>query len=419
MGLRSSSGVVAAAATAVSLLTGCGAESGGTSPSGSSEASAIIHGKDDADAHDAVVLIALQKEGRLASACTGTMVAPNLVLTARHCVSATDRAALCRADGSSYEGGEITGDFEAGSLNVYTGELAMQTIKDEGPPAAHGKLVIVERTQTLCDRDVAFILLDRAVDTEVAPIRLKLGPREGESLIAVGWGLTENGTLPNKRMQRSGVRVAAVGPLVLDEDTEVGISRSEFAVHEAFCSGDSGGPAFSSTGAVVGVVSRGGNGDDDSSNRAASCVGADVVGYYTHLANKKALVARAFELAGYQPRDETKPPGKANGTTCSINSDCSSNACDEGHCRARCDIGGVCRTGEVCTTKGVLHVCLAAATSTRSNEEAAPIANALPEPAPNSSLGCAASPARDASSGGALVGFAVVCAVAHRARRRR
>jgi MYXO-CTERM domain-containing protein len=323
--------------------------------------SPIINGIADTDAHDSVILLAITHEGQAAGSCTGTMVAPNLVLTARHCVSDTDQGALCKVDGTSYAGGQITSDFRAQDLLVYTGKLAIQGIDQPDRAAARGKQVIAEETSTLCDRDVAFVVLDKDVDIAVAPIRTKEGARNGELLTAVGWGLTEQGAQPNKRLQRTGVKVAGIGPLVMDQETNIGMGRSEFAVREAFCSGDSGGPSFASTGAVVGVVSRGGNGEQGSeSNEAASCIGANVIGYYTHLANKAALIKKAFTAAGYELRDEGEAPGKAKGGSCTKNVECSSNACIESLCVTRCDSEDKCPDGEVCKTKNDIKICMEA-----------------------------------------------------------
>src|SRR5688572_21292826 len=80
--------------------------------------SPIINGSADTSKNDSVVLIAIRKNGQLQGDCTGTMVAPNLVLTARHCVSQTDEGALCKVDGTAYEGGSLGADFNPADLFI-------------------------------------------------------------------------------------------------------------------------------------------------------------------------------------------------------------------------------------------------------------------------------------------------------------
>jgi uncharacterized protein (TIGR03382 family) len=363
-------------------LVGCrlAAEPGGDS-------SDIINGSTDGTIHDSVLLLAIgDDDGNVKGTCTATLVAPNLVLTARHCVSETDRNSLCRIDGTSASGGAITSNTAPKNLVVFTGTTAMQSMNEGDGLAARGKKVITETTSVLCDRDVAFILLDRKVNAPIAPLRLKGGAREGEALTSVGWGLTNVGKLPDHRMMRPDVIVQDVGPEVFDEESNVGLGRSEFLVGEAFCSGDSGGPSFSAKGAVVGVVSRGGNGRKDPNNKAAGCIGDDTIGFYTHLARKGDLVTRAFAASGFKPRDEDDivapdaghamdagshdaasmdagttadaNTGSPNGASCDSHSECSSAACIEGTCMAQCGDAGTCPTGEACETKDTVRVCM-------------------------------------------------------------
>ena len=63
----------------------------------------IIKGKDSTSDQDAVVLIVKLDFKSGIGACTGTLIAPNLVLTARHCVSNVASAPFgCKEDGTLY-----------------------------------------------------------------------------------------------------------------------------------------------------------------------------------------------------------------------------------------------------------------------------------------------------------------------------
>jgi MYXO-CTERM domain-containing protein len=394
------------------------------------QASPIIEGTTDGPEHDSVLLLALYKGGGFYGVCTGTLVAPNLVLTARHCVTDSERSALCRSDGTPYQGGKLNADFAASDIYAYTGTSAAASATNKAAAAARGKALVVEKAKTTyCDGDVAFILLDKPVNAPVAPMRLREGAREGETITAVGWGLTETGRTPQKRLKRGGVRVEAVGPLVLDSQTRIGLAASEFLVGESFCSGDSGGPAFASTGAVVGVVSRGGGGEKNESNPASTCIGQYVANTYTHVATKQQLVNEAFRASGYSPRDEGTPPGLSAGASCKENVDCSSNVCNSGKCFTRCTDATACGAEEECKpqkTGSDIQICVAKPKA-RGDAVAPPEAPA-PPPAPKTTTttttGCSASPAAPSAPSHAFAGLLVVAAVvasrvASRVRRRR
>src|SRR5262249_540824 len=66
------------------------------------EAQAILHGTVSDASQDAVVLVMRYESGKPATlgGCSGTLLTPKLVLTARHCVATTDEASACASDGT-------------------------------------------------------------------------------------------------------------------------------------------------------------------------------------------------------------------------------------------------------------------------------------------------------------------------------
>jgi hypothetical protein len=54
--------------------------------------SAIVNGTPSTASQDSTVLIAVGTDGQF---CTGALIAPNLVITARHCVQGTDENTEC------------------------------------------------------------------------------------------------------------------------------------------------------------------------------------------------------------------------------------------------------------------------------------------------------------------------------------
>src|SRR6185295_7441759 len=92
--------LVFASATAL-LLGACGSADSTTERVGQ-ESAAIIHGGVDTTVHDSVVYIFIELPGGYGAACTGTLIAENVVVTARHCVSEIDESVNPPTVGKDY-----------------------------------------------------------------------------------------------------------------------------------------------------------------------------------------------------------------------------------------------------------------------------------------------------------------------------
>jgi hypothetical protein len=307
------------------LLVACGAppSDGSDVPGGDDDSDpigrtseAIIGGVTSDASQNAVVLLIHSFPGGF-EACSGTMLAPQLVLTARHCLAKTSTSVQCSASGQTVQG-SVQLDFDPTTVLVFGGMNRPET-QAAVNQASRGAKIFDDGAATLCNHDISLLLVDKPViGANIAPIRLDTLAGVGEALTLVGWGETESTPLPSVRQQRTGVKVIASG-------THDGVGSSEFVLGEGSCEGDSGGPAFSAAGAVVGASSRGGNNTD--STGAAGCVGA--INIYTAPLGFKSIILAAYQAAGQEPWLEGQPnPTLAKaGDTCTANQDCQSNSC--------------------------------------------------------------------------------------------
>ena len=402
-----------AACSSFASLVACssGETTAGTNENTGKARSAVIKGKPSDSSQDAVVLLVhYDPATRSFGQCTGTLLAPRLVLTARHCVGDTDAFAACKSDGTPIAAGVIRKNHKAETMYVFTGKDRPEFGRGEVEPAGQGMKILDDGGKNLCNHDIALIVLKEPVkDAQIAPIRLDADVEVGEMITAVGWGVTEKTPQPDQRMQRKNVKITTVGP----DRSQGSVPSNEFEVGESICSGDSGGPAITQeTSAVVGVVSRGGNAQgSESSNPAANCI--DGRNLYTKISPFKELIMRGYELAEAEPWIEGGPdPRKLKPKeACASGDECRSALClpdpdaaEETTCAEDCSATETCSVeGELCTAEGDSMVCRAPKP---------------PPPPPAASTGmCSGVPARSPGFGGASIVLGLLALATLRRKR--
>lgn len=306
------------AASLVLVLAGC---AGSEDAPVLGERHAIIDGEiSPAGPEDAVLLLRSSTPESGERLCGASLVAENLVVTARHCVAyINDGAFQCTLRGEIVEGtpgaGRMGVDLDPTGLEFYTRD-------ERTEPVAFGQSIVSTLSLSACSNDLAFVVLDRALELPVFALRRDRPALTGEAVVAIGYGADQNieqelDLEAQERRRREDQTVALVGP---DTDDELGAVAPRIVIVEGpgACIGDSGGPLLSrETNALIAVHSL----------VQGDCVSAETRNWYTHLPPLWTWAERAFEAAGATPLIEPLPPG---------NDDC----VDGGGCAGMGGVGG-------------------------------------------------------------------------------
>jgi MYXO-CTERM domain-containing protein len=265
---------------------------------------AMVGGTVSGPTQDSVIFLMKGQD----ESCSGTLIAPNLVLTARHCVATPDEQNECGQFGAVAAPTDMT--IKVG------GDASWES----GSVVATGKKIFQPTTNNGCGFDAALILLDRDVpNAKISPVRFT-PLKNGEPTIAVGYGVDQNDNELPKRMQRN-TTVLGVGPTtgtaVIPYKMKDGqtfnytAQMGDVVTGESTCSGDSGGPLFDANGAVVAMTSRGPF-DSPSGGIHGTNGCADMVSIYASTITNKAMILQAAQEAGHPITDDgttqsTKP----------------------------------------------------------------------------------------------------------------
>jgi V8-like Glu-specific endopeptidase len=302
------------------------------------------------------------------------LITPNLVVTARHCVSQTDKLIACATS-------KFGGTYQANSFWITTDQNLLQSQRGW----VQAQKVITTPGSDVCGNDLALIILKSQISPNVATpaipaIKNDLTDRARISATlytAIGYGVTG----PNA--QDSGTRRIKqdISLLCLPGDKFNDCTKSpnfpanvitpkEFIGDKGTCSGDSGSGAFNQNAydlgqfLSMGVLSRGGE-------EAGECVQAT----YTRLDSWRDLIVSAATEASknwtlypkpdwtvYEPPapDEPKDAGPKKDTGASSSSSGQNEACPDG--RGSGELGSACE--EPCNCADEAAQCTTAGAST-------------------------------------------------------
>ena len=330
----------------VTAFSGCAAEDGDEEAARAS-GQAIMGGY--ADPGDKAVVGIVWIEGQYVSMCTGSLIAPNLVLTARHCV----------ANITGMVGGGV--DCTKSKFTAPDGVANFGVTTEQFMPWDQAKYhavkeIIVPTDPLVCGNDVAMMVLAENVDpSEAAPLipRVDTKSAKNDDYSAIGYGNTNDTSGGGQRRRRDDLVIDCITSCPSDY---LVINR-EWLGDTGICQGDSGGPAVDAEGRVIGVTSRGQSG----------CT-FPVYGYVFGWADWiKETALHAADVGGYPPAGWAKgfssdpifnfPVGDA----CTDGAGCPSGACvtdDNGsYCSRACSDVGPCPDGYTCAQIGDQQLC--------------------------------------------------------------
>jgi len=270
----------------------------------------------------AVVLIASQAP----LACAGVLLAPDVVLTAWHCVGGAGSAS---APASSCTSAPVLPP--PSSLRVLVGADGASAVE-----RARARAIVAPGAGAdPCTADLALLVLDQTID-DIEPVPVDpTGAAQGDHLRTVEFHTAGQGTVAT-RFRRDHVPV-------------VGTTSTGLQVDEAACSGGCGGPALDeSSGEVVGVASHwipqpGRPGLDG------------YVAVEPFLAVVGEALAASTAAAANAPSASLQKAAKGPadmGASCDNGSDCAAGACvtdgDQRYCTRRCSPPDACPTHFKC-----------------------------------------------------------------------
>ncbi len=347
--------------------------------------SEIKGGQTDAESKAVVGMFSIASGGL----CTGSLIAPNLVLTAHHCV------ARIQNDPGYVQCGQSKFNQPAGGDSYYV--TTDTQMSQQGNWYQGASIHVPPGGNDTCGYDVALIILAQNMSPDLAtPMipRVDTKTKKGETYTAIGFGNTDDYNGAGRRRIRSGLKIDCGEGQCLAYRAH----QNEWIGQTGICSGDSGGPALDDKGRVIGVVSRGIKGCDSPVYGAV----------YSHREWIREIGAKAAKQGGYaepewvatgnsepppdvapepEPEPEPEPgpvvaPGSpcdefdqcADGTACAHQGDPSKAICTN-----QCSSDADCSAGNECNSFGA---CFPASAANGADGDAGQASGCAAQPLP-------------------------------------
>ena len=331
----------------VVLAAGCSS----SSPTIAQQSQPIQGGSTDTSNNYAVGVCAGNGPGACQLICSGALIAPNLVMTARHCVDQSPSQIDCT--NPSYN----TFGSPRGSTTNYFITTYYQML-NQGTVGWHGvKQFVTTPGTAVCGNDMALLVLNDNVPlsevgafvTPVVQYSMTDHKRYSTSVTAIGYGDTDAVTQdPGTRRIIQNVNLVCIpGDPIIDCGVQSQIATNEFVSGDSTCEGDSGSSAYEqlnfNKGIPVsfGTLSRGGASgstcvqpiytrtDAWSSFIINTALSAASTGGYTAPAWTQPIPPDGGTPPPDAGADAAPPPPPGTlGAPCTTASDCNSGLCD-------------------------------------------------------------------------------------------